>query len=265
MQELPPQDSCHWLMASDAFSRARTHQRIGSVWLKFQSALLPDIVDDYGEFMARGSDTEWYTEVDGDGKEGNRANSLRRASPGGRDTEWWTEVDGDGKEGNRANSLRKASLGGSDTDGWTEVDGDGKEETVQIACGKLRWEGAIRSGGRRERYGGVTEWWTEVDGDGKEGSRANSLRKASPGGSDTEGWAAVDGDGKEENRANSLRKASPGGSDTEGWAEVDGDGKEGNRANSLRKASPGGRDTEWWMEMGRKETAQIACGKLCRE
>eukprot|EP00435_Cladocopium_sp_Y103_P059332 s1136_g21.t1 len=41
------------LMASDAFSRARAHQRIGSVWLKFQSALLPDCVDDYGEFMAR--------------------------------------------------------------------------------------------------------------------------------------------------------------------------------------------------------------------
>eukprot|EP00435_Cladocopium_sp_Y103_P033110 s359_g8.t1 len=240
-----------------------------------------------------GSDTEWYmegwTEVDGDGKEGNRANSLRKAAPGGSDTEGWTEVDGDGKEGNRdekegnrANSLRKASPGGSDTEGWTEVDGDGKE-----------------------------------------GSRANSLREALPGGSDTEGRTEVDGDGKEGNRANSLRKVSPGAirkggrrwtemgrkkavqiacgklrregairrggrrKDTEWWMEmgrkeavqiacgklrreeangvVHGNGNEGNRANSLRKASAGGSATEWWTEMGRKETVQIACGKLRRE
>eukprot|EP00435_Cladocopium_sp_Y103_P059002 s815_g21.t1 len=112
-----------------------------------------------GRTCREGSDTEWYMEVDGDGKEGNRANSLRKASPGGRDTEWWTEVDGYGKEGNRANSLRKSFAGrerygavdggGRRWEGrkpWTEM---GRKETVQIACGKLRREGAIRSGGPR--------------------------------------------------------------------------------------------------------------------
>ena len=43
------------------------------------------------------------------------------------------------------------------------------QETVQIACGKLRWEGARQHAGRR-------------------GNRANSLRKASVGGSETECW-----------------------------------------------------------------------------
>ena len=40
------------------------------------------------------------------------------------------------------------------------------EETVQIACGELRWEGARQHAGRR-------------------GNRGNSLRRASPGGSET--------------------------------------------------------------------------------
>eukprot|EP00435_Cladocopium_sp_Y103_P024304 s3785_g5.t5 len=107
----------------------------------------------------------------------------------GSDTEWqrYGRVDGDGKEGSRANSLRKASVGGSDTEWWTEM---GTKETVQIACGKLRGEEALRSGGRRwegrkpKRYG-------VVDGDGNEGKRANSLRKASPGGSETEWWTEM--------------------------------------------------------------------------
>eukprot|EP00435_Cladocopium_sp_Y103_P058580 s290_g20.t1 len=136
---------------------------------------------------AGGSDTEWWTEVDGDGKEGNRANSLRKASLGGSDTQGWTEVDGNGKEGNRANSLRKTSPGGSNTEGWTEGDGDGKERNRANSMRKA------------SPGGSDTEPWKEVDGDG--------------------------GDGKERNRANSMRKASPGGSDTEPWKEVDGDGK----------------------------------------
>eukprot|EP00435_Cladocopium_sp_Y103_P001040 s2477_g1.t1 len=180
---------------------------------------------------AEGSHTEWYMEVDGGGKEGNRANSLQKASPGGSDTEWWTE------ERIRGTSLRKAAPGGSDTEGWTEVDRDGKEGN---RANSLR---------KASPGGSDTEGWMEVEGDGKEGSRANSLRKAAPGGSDTEGWTEVDGDGKEGSHASSLRKASPGGSDTEGWTEVDGDGKEGRRANSLREASPGGSDTEGWTEV----------------
>ena len=44
-----------------------------------------------------------------------------------------------------------------------------REETVQIACGKLRWEGAIQHAGRT-------------------GNRANSLWRASLGGSETACW-----------------------------------------------------------------------------
>ena len=67
------------------------------------------------------------------------------------------------------------------------------QETVQIAWGELRWEGARQHAGRR-------------------GNRANSLRKASLGGSET----AV---GRTGNRANSLGRASLGGSETACWTE----------------------------------------------
>ena len=43
------------------------------------------------------------------------------------------------------------------------------EETVQIACGELRWEGARQHAGRR-------------------GNRGNSLRRASLQGSETARW-----------------------------------------------------------------------------
>ena len=43
------------------------------------------------------------------------------------------------------------------------------EEAVQIACGELRWDGAIQHAGMI-------------------GNRANSLRKASLGGSETACW-----------------------------------------------------------------------------
>ena len=43
------------------------------------------------------------------------------------------------------------------------------QESVQIACGKLRWEGVGEFAGRR-------------------GNRANSVRKASLGGSETACW-----------------------------------------------------------------------------
>ena len=67
------------------------------------------------------------------------------------------------------------------------------EETVQIACGKLRWEGARQHAGRT-------------------GNRANSLGRASLGG-------ARQHAGRRGNRANSLRKASLGGSETACWTE----------------------------------------------
>ena len=64
------------------------------------------------------------------------------------------------------------------------------EETVQIAWGELRWEGARQHAGRI-------------------GNRANSLRKASLRGSGARQHA-----GRRGNRANSLRKVSLGGSET---------------------------------------------------
>ena len=59
--------------------------------------------------------------------------------------------------------------------GWGELRWEGarqhagRREIVQIACGKLRWEGARRHAGRR-------------------GNRANSLGRASLGGSETACW-----------------------------------------------------------------------------
>ena len=75
-------------------------------------------------------------------------------------------------EGSCSNRLGKASLGGSETACWTERERDSMldgEETVQIAWGKLRWKGARQHAGRT-------------------GNRANSLRKASVGGSETACW-----------------------------------------------------------------------------
>ena len=90
------------------------------------------------------------------------------------------------------------------------------QETVQIAWGELRWEGARQHAGRT-------------------GNHANSLQKASLGGSETvlDGLETVQiacGEfrcregarqhaGRIENRANSLRKASLGGSETACWTE----------------------------------------------
>ena len=87
------------------------------------------------------------------------------------------------------------------------------QETVEIACGKLRWEGTRQHAGRR-------------------GNRANSLRKASLGGSERDGQENVEiayGElrwegprqhaGRRGNRANSLRRVSLGGSETACWTE----------------------------------------------
>ena len=88
-----------------------------------------------------------------------------------------------GRRGNRANRLRRASPGGTQHAGhdktveiaWGELRGrergsmlDGKE-IVQIACGELRWEGARQHAGQT-------------------GNRGNSLGRASLGGSETACW-----------------------------------------------------------------------------
>ena len=67
------------------------------------------------------------------------------------------------------------------------------EETVQIAWGELRWEGARQHAGRR-------------------GNRGNSLRRRSAGGSETACWTGG-------NRGNSLGRASLGGSETACWTD----------------------------------------------
>ena len=82
------------------------------------------------------------------------------------------------------------------------------EETVEIACGKLRWEGARQHAGRT-------------------GNRANSLGRASLDGEETVEIAcgelrwegARQHAGRRGNRGNSLRKASPGGGETACWTE----------------------------------------------
>jgi len=90
-----------------------------------------------------------------------------------------------GRRGNRGNSSGRASLEGSETTYWTDgipwkelaesfagrerdsmLD---REETVEIACGELRWEGARQHAGRM-------------------GYNGNSLGKASLGGSETACW-----------------------------------------------------------------------------
>ena len=68
------------------------------------------------------------------------------------------------------------------------------EERVQIGWGELRSEGARQHAGRR-------------------GNRANSLRKASVGGSETACWT-------DRNSANSLRRVSLGGSETACWTDT---------------------------------------------
>ena len=90
-------------------------------------------------------------------------------------------------------------------------------ETVQIAWGELHWEGARQHAGRI-------------------GNRANSLRKASLGGSETACWTdskltaqiawgelrwegARQHAGRRGNRANSLGRASLGGSETACWTD----------------------------------------------
>ena len=108
------------------------------------------------------------------------------------------------------------------------------EETVQIACGKLRCEGARQHAGRR-------------------GNRGNSLRRASPGGSETACWMQIacgrqlrwrergsmlDGEETVEIACGELRWKG-----TRQHA-----GRRGNRGNSLGRVSLGGSKTAWWTE-----------------
>ena len=88
------------------------------------------------------------------------------------------------------------------------------EETVEIACGELRWEGA----------------------------REETVRGASPGGSETawgqSDYSMLDGEETVEIAWGELR--------WEGARQRA--GRRGNRGNSLRKASLGGSYTACWTE-----------------
>ena len=90
------------------------------------------------------------------------------------------------------------------------------EETVQIAWGELRWEGARQHAGRT-------------------GNRANSLRRAFAG---RERDSMLDGEETVQIACGKLR--------WEGARQHA--GRRGNRANSLRKASLGGSETACWTE-----------------
>ena len=106
------------------------------------------------------------------------------------------------------------------------------EETVEIACGELRWEGARQHAGRR-------------------GNRGNSLRRASLGRSDIqhagrrgnrgkrrERYNMLDGEETMEIACGELRRE--GARQHAGW--------KGNRGKSLRRASLGGSETACWKE-----------------
>ena len=95
------------------------------------------------------------------------------------------------------------------------------QETEEIACGELRWEGALLGEGARQHAG-------------RRGNRANSLRRGSPGGSETACWTEETvqiacGELRSEgarkharrrgNHANSLGRALLGASGTACWTE----------------------------------------------
>ena len=66
-----------------------------------------------------------------------------------------------------------------------------EEETMEIACGELRWEGATQHAGRRETVEiacGELRWEGARQHAGRIGNRGNSLGRASLGGSDTACW-----------------------------------------------------------------------------
>ena len=65
------------------------------------------------------------------------------------------------------------------------------QETVEIAYGELRWEGARQHAGRTETVQiacGKLRWEEARQHAGRRGNRANSLGRASLGGSETACW-----------------------------------------------------------------------------
>ena len=67
----------------------------------------------------------------------------------------------------------------------------GREETVEIACGQLRWEEARQHVDGQETVEiayGELRWDGARQHAGRRGNRANSLRRASLGGSETACW-----------------------------------------------------------------------------
>ena len=69
---------------------------------------------------------------------------------------------------------------------------NGGRETVEIAWGELRWEGARKHAGRRgytvQIAFGKLRWEGARQHAGRIGNGANSLGGASPGGSETACW-----------------------------------------------------------------------------
>ena len=148
-------------------------------------------------------------------------NSVRKASPGGGETACWTdrkplEIACEKASLEGSDSLGRASVGGSETACWPE------RKTVQIAFGKLRWEKRYSMLDREETVEivcGKLCWEGARQHAGRMGYRGNSLRKASPGGSETAWDGATQHVGRRGNHGNRLRRASVGGSEAACWTE----------------------------------------------
>ena len=102
---------------------------------------------------------------DGDGKEGKE-----EGRKGGREGGKEAGREGGREEGEEKEGREEGRKGGRGREGRKGGRKEGRKEgEMQIACGKLRWEGPRQHAGRT-------------------GNRANSLRRASLGGSETACW-----------------------------------------------------------------------------
>ena len=124
----------------------------------------------WGNFAGREQDSMLHGDE-------NCGNSLRRALLGGSARGWDSMLDGEETVQIACGELRWK--GTRQLDGW---------ETVKIACGELHWEGARQHAGRRENRGnslGKVRWEGARQHVGRRRNRANSLRKALLGGRET--------------------------------------------------------------------------------
>ena len=127
---------------------------------------------------------ERYGVLDGDGKEGKE------------------EGRKEGRMGKRRKEGRKEGRKGGRKEGKEEGRGGanrlqrqhaGRDETVEIACGELRWEGARQHAGQRRNRANIfslreLRWEGARQHAGPTGNRANSLWRAFLGGSETACW-----------------------------------------------------------------------------